>query len=251
MYEDTVVAGTRAVDSSFPTATQPPTTSESAFQEIRLPDPSPSPSKPNWDISQLCLPQGYFADAGESIPVAGVRSGINQRLSWGETPMRDTELDSLHKVVCEGIDQLQRMSEIGTGGQARILYRELAQELEQRGTLDELKVLATHIEKQSGKRFNSYGQGRTVSMLLWHVSSVALSMNKRGTRNSTISGTSTKRIAAWNPLPKSFMVSQNRLTRPSARYMTCGGQAWPMSTVVLKGRLSQPWRYTSLPCRGK
>jgi hypothetical protein len=152
MYEDTVVAGTRAVDSSFPTATQPPTTSESAFQEIRLPDPSPSPSKPNWDISQLCLPQGYFADAGESIPVAGVRSGINQRLSWGETPMRDTELDSLHKVVCEGIDQLQRMSEIGTGGQARILYRELAQELEQRGTLDELKVLATHIEKQSGKR---------------------------------------------------------------------------------------------------
>jgi hypothetical protein len=123
---------------------------------MRLPGTSPLPSKPNWDIAQLRLPQGYSADAGESIlltvPAAGVCGAINQRSSWGETPMSDAELDSLHKTVCKGIDQLQRMSEIGNGGRARILYRKLAEELEKRGTLDELKVLATQIEEESGKR---------------------------------------------------------------------------------------------------
>jgi hypothetical protein len=138
---------THGAGSSMPATTPPP--SESALQGMRLPHPSPLPAKANWDISQLRLAQDCAADNGESIqvtiPVAGVCGVINQRLS-------DTELDSLYKVVCEGINRLQRLSEIGTGGRARILYRELAGELEQRGTLDELKVLATYIEEQPGKR---------------------------------------------------------------------------------------------------
>jgi hypothetical protein len=66
MHEIPVVE-TMGAGSSIPTSTPPPPTSGSAFQEMRLPEPPPLPSKPSWDIAQLRLSQDYIADTGESV----------------------------------------------------------------------------------------------------------------------------------------------------------------------------------------
>jgi hypothetical protein len=65
----TASAGTQGTGSSTSAATPSTPTHESALQGMRLPEPSPLPTKAGWDIAQLRLPQDYSADNGESVQV--------------------------------------------------------------------------------------------------------------------------------------------------------------------------------------
>jgi hypothetical protein len=67
--QEITAAVTEDTGSSIPAATPQPSTSESALQEMRLPDPAPLPTTTGWDIAQLRLPQDYSADNGESVQV--------------------------------------------------------------------------------------------------------------------------------------------------------------------------------------
>jgi hypothetical protein len=59
--------------------------------------------------------------------------------------LSDTELNSLHKNVCEGIELLHQQSEVGDGGRARILFYAMGAFLDERGIIDALKASANYM----------------------------------------------------------------------------------------------------------
>ena len=64
--------------------------------------------------------------------------------------MSDTELETLHKTVAEGIVTLHRESEERMG-RARILFYALSGYLEQEGIVQSMAMCAAWMEEQSGK----------------------------------------------------------------------------------------------------
>ena len=65
------------------------------------------------------------------------------------TLMNDTELDALHKKICEGIELLHEQGETGDGGRARTLFYAWAAFLDQRGIIDHLKAAANWMAAQN------------------------------------------------------------------------------------------------------